>query len=279
MRWMGFEADIALRDAGSGAYDLDVPPHWRVARGSTNGGYLAAVITRALAERAGAGRHPRSLTVHYLAGCGPGPARVSVAVEREGRSMTTLSARMTQGEATVALALAAFGQSRSGLEFQHEPMPEAPPPETVPALDAAGLPAMAQAAGAPGFTGNWDYRWCVGARPYTRAAEAVSGGWIRLREPRTLDGPLLAAMADAWIPPVIVLLDRPRGIVPTIDLTVHFRAAVPLADAGPGDFSFAVFRSRAGAEGYWESDGVIWSRDGRVLAQARQLAVFNLQTT
>ena len=35
--------------------------------------------------------------------------------------------------------------------------------------------------------------------------------------------------------------------------------------------------ARVGAEGYWESDGVIWSRDGRVLAQARQLAVFRLR--
>jgi acyl-CoA thioesterase len=258
---MGFDEDTALRSTGPGAFEVDVPARWRVGHGATNGGYVAAVITRALeAAVADPARRPRSLTVHYLAGCGPGPAGIGVTVEREGRSLTTCSARMTQGGRTVALALAALGQSRPGLRFQHEPMPEAPPPEEVPRWEVAG---------APGFTANWEYRLCVGSEPYTRAAEAISGGWIRPATPRAVDAPVLAAMADAWLPPVLLLVDEPRGLVPTIDLTVHFRA-VPDAT----DYSFAVFRSRIGADGYWESDGVIWSRDGRVLAQARQLAIF-----
>jgi acyl-CoA thioesterase len=264
---MGFDEDIALDESGPGIFQLAVPRHWRVIGGTSNGGYVAAAITRALEARAGPGRDPRSLTIHYLAGCAQGPARVAVAVEREGRSLTNLSARMEQGERTVALALAAFGSARPGLQFQHQPMPEAPPAEEVRALDLA--------AAGPSFASNWEYRPCVGAVPFSRADEAVSGGWIRLREPRALDAPLLAAMADAWYPPVMVLLDRPRGFVPTVDLTIHFRAGVPLT--GAGEFAFAVFRSRVGAEGYWESDGVIWSRHGRVLAQVRQLAVFNLE--
>ena len=266
---MGFDTDIALRDAGNAAFDLDVPAHWRIGRGTTNGGYVAAVFTRAMERTvADPARRPRSLTVHYLAACGAGPARVAVAVERWGRSLTTLSARMTQAESTVAIALAAFGQARPGLDFQHEPMPEAPPPEALSPLRFGS--------DAPSFPQNWEYRWCVGAQPYVRAQEALGGGWIRSAEPRILDAAQLAAMTDAWLPPVIALLDRAQGIVPTVDLTIHFRASVPLPDASAGDHSFAVFHSHVGAEGYWESDGVIWSRDGRVLAQARQLAVFNL---
>jgi acyl-CoA thioesterase len=267
---VGFDADMELRPAGAGAYDLDVPAHWGIGRGATNGGYVAAVITKALEEAVGdPDRLPRSLTVHYLAACGPGRARIAATVERGGGSLTTLSARMTQGEATVALALAAFGRSRQGLDFQHEPMPEAPPPEEVPAWRPD--PRL------PTFAVNWDYRWCIGPLPYERAERAVSGGWIRPREPKLVDAPLIAAMADGWLPPVLLLLDGPRGIVPTIDLTIHFRSALPVGDAAPDDYSFALFSSRVGAEGYWESDGVIWSRDGRVLAQARQLAVFRLR--
>lgn len=266
---MGFDADIALRAAGPGTFDLDVPAHWRAGRGAVNGGYVAAAVTSAVeATVAEPGRRPRSLTVHYLAGLRPGPASIGVGVERAGRSLTTLAARMTQDGATVALALAACGIDRPGLSFQHRPMPEAPPPAEVP-----GWPA---AVGWPRFAANWEYRPCVGAMPYSRAAEAVTGGWLRAAETRAMDAPLLAAMADAWLPPVVMLMDEPRGMVPTVDLTVHFRF-VPPAGAEPDEFVFALFESRVGEQGYWESDGVIWSRDGRVLAQARQLAVFDLR--
>jgi acyl-CoA thioesterase len=59
------------------------------------------------------------------------------------------------------------------------------------------------------------------------------------------------------------------GGVPTVDLTVHIRAALPL----PGDFVLAVFRTREVSGGFLEEDGEIWSRDGRLLAHSRQLGV------
>jgi acyl-CoA thioesterase len=265
---MSFDADTALRSAGPGLFDLDVPASWRVRSGAVNGGYVAAVLTRGLAAVvADAGRRPRSLTVHYVAGCRPGPARLAVSVERTGRSVTTLSARLVQEDTPVALALAAFGEDRPGLDFQHRPMPEAPPPEEVPGWPRTGH--------WPAFRSNWDHRPCVGPVPFSGGAEAVSGGWIRPDPPCPLDAPVMAAMADAWLPPVLPLFDRPGGTLPTIDLTIHFRAPLPPPDAPEGSFAFAVFESRLGAQGYWESDGVIWSPSGRVLAQARQLAAFN----
>jgi len=66
---MSFDKDTALRDAGPGLFDLDVPASWRVGREAVNGGYVAALLTRALAAVvADAARRPRSLTVHYPAG-------------------------------------------------------------------------------------------------------------------------------------------------------------------------------------------------------------------
>ena len=61
-------------------------------------------------------------------------------------------------------------------------------------------------------------------------------------------------------------------IVPTVDLTVHFRSSLPLPDATPDDYVLAEFRTNVVAEGFLEEDGVIWSRDGVLLAQSRQLA-------
>ena len=63
------------------------------------------------------------------------------------------------------------------------------------------------------------------------------------------------------------------GVTVTVDMTVHFRATPPRSPDRDG-LALAVFRSRLGSEGYWEEDAVIWSPEGTVLAQARQLKLF-----
>ena len=61
---------------------------------------------------------------------------------------------------------------------------------------------------------------------------------------------------------------------PTIDLTVHFRVALPRsANPDPLELCFATVRSRLIQEGFFEEDGLIWAADGTLLAQSRQLAI------
>jgi len=61
--------------------------------------------------------------------------------------------------------------------------------------------------------------------------------------------------------------------VPTVDLTVHVRATLPTPHVGPADHVLMIFRTREVRDGFLEEDGEIWSRDGVLLAQCRQLAV------
>jgi acyl-CoA thioesterase len=80
-------------------------------------------------------------------------------------------------------------------------------------------------------------------------------------------------MADAWVPPIFCLPDPPPTTVPTLELTVHFRDHERLAAMAPDDWCLAVFRSETAREGFVDESGSIWSADGHLLAQARQLAV------
>ena len=60
-----FDDETAVRRIGDDAYTATMAESWWVMRGP-NGGYLAAVILRALTDAVGdAARSPRSLTVHY----------------------------------------------------------------------------------------------------------------------------------------------------------------------------------------------------------------------
>ncbi|HKA05041.1 MAG TPA: thioesterase family protein, partial [Acidimicrobiales bacterium] len=112
----------------------------------------------------------------------------------------------------------------------------------------------------------------IGGPPFSGASQAVAGGWIRLNPSegtRAVDHVLVAALTDAWMPPIFTRVDARMG-VPTIDLTIHFRAPLPAGEAG---WFLVLFRSQMAADGFVEEDGEVWSADGRLLAHSRQLAV------
>lgn len=250
---------------------------WWIVKGP-NGGYVAAILLRAMQAAAGdAERAPRSLTVHFTAPPAEGPVRIETRLERAGRSLSTVSARMLQEGRRVALALGAFSRPREALEVHSAPMPEAPPPERCPSLEALGPAAPA------GMTlrERLESRYVFGPDPAAAggtapAAEARSGGWIRLAEgARPLDAPLATLFCDAWPPAVFswVAPERLSSGVPTVDLTVHFRGRLPPPGMGAGELVLAAFRSREAREGFVEEEGELWSREGLLLAQSRQLAV------
>jgi acyl-CoA thioesterase len=260
-----FDADTAVRRTGDGEFEAEIADErWWVARGP-HGGFVAAILLRAMAETLGdPDRPPRSFTVHYPGAPRMGRLAIAVTVERAGRSAAYLSARATQDGAPFALALAAFSAPFPGDDFQTARMPDVPPPEQV---EPIALP------GAPAFTHNFEYRFALGGTPFQAVEEAASGGWLRIREPRALDAPLAAVYADAW-PPAIFWRLRGFAIVPTIDLTVHFREPLPPAGLDADDHVFASFDSKRAHDGLWEENGELWSRDGRLLVQSRQLAAF-----
>ena len=258
---LSFDADTALAALGPGRWRGEVSERWFVGRGP-NGGLLAAFAVRAMQGLVPeAGRDPRSLTLHYLEAPSAGPIEVAGRVEREGRSSTAVSLRFEQGERTVALALGTLALwNPGGLDHLATAPPRVPPPAGLDRVDPA-------TAGLPAFVANYDWRFAV--EPGAPDAPRV-GGWIKTAEPRRVDAVSVAAFSDAFFPAIFPVLGSFTASAPTIDLTIHFRA--PLDDLGDvwvlGDF-----RSRRAAGGYFEEDGELWTQDGVLLAQSRQLAM------
>lgn len=255
---------LAAGDDGSLRFSATVSPLWSAPHGP-NGGYVAAIIVRALAAVVDdAQRAPRSLALHYLRPPAPGPCEIVVGVEREGRSLTSLSARLEQDGDTMVLALAAFSVPFASVADYAEPAPAAPPATelfTVP--EDAGLPPIAQrCAVAPLF----------GPAPFSAGDEALAGGWLRLAEPEVADAAVIAFYTDAWLPAPFSRLRRPAP-APTVDLTIHFRATLPHPGLEADTPVLARFVSRTSAGGFFEEDGELWAPDGTLLAHSRQLAI------
>ena len=259
-----FQIASSLSPKGEDTFVGEAPPGWGVAVG-THGGLVAALMTRAAGMVAGPERPLRSITIHFPRPTQPGPVTVEVTREREGSRLTTLSLRMLQGGETVALGLAAGGASRDSDHFADLPMPDAPQPETIDRIPyiAGRMPPIMEHA---------DLRPTWSGAPGTASGdEAVVGGWMRALRDAPIDAPACAFLADVWWPAVFAVAEEPFG-APTIDLTVHFRADLPLA-GGPDPWVLGRFRSHLVQDGHFEEDGVLWAEDGTVLAQSRQLAL------
>lgn len=259
---MGFAQDTAVAADGS----CVITDHFNAPLGP-NGGYIAAMVLRAMTAAVDdAERAPRSLTCHYLRPPQPGPARIDVTVERRGGSLTTVSARMVQDGEPKVLALGAFSKAfDSPLSWDLEAPQGVPRPEDLEPLPRhEALPNIAR---------RLETRWAVGPMPFTGGEEARSGGWLRLVEDRVeLDAPYAAFLTDAWLPASFSRLTRPAA-VPTIDLTIHFRAPLPLGGTSPDDHALVLFVSRHAQHGFVEEDGEVWTADGRLVAISRQLAI------
>jgi acyl-CoA thioesterase len=257
-----FEQDTNVIQVDQGVYEGNVNRDWWIVFGP-NGGFIAAMLVRAMGAAVGDdSRAARSLTIHYTAAPREGTIRIATTIERAGRSLTTVTARMEQEGRLIALAIAAYSSARvPALEYDERPAPEVPAPEDVPmAPPRQDLPP---------FSRQWELRFAIGDRPFGGSeGPTVSGGWIRPLDPHPVDAALVAQLADAWLPAVFVRLTEPNA-VPTIDLTIHFRADLPL----PADYVLVEFESRLARGGYVEEDGWIWSRDGKLIAQSRQLAL------
>jgi acyl-CoA thioesterase len=260
---VGLDSDTGLRQVSEGEYEGEIVEHWWTPRGPL-GGFVMAIALRAMTLAAGDDqRPPRSLTTYFLRPPQAGPVTLRPAVERAGRSLTTVSARLEQEGKPVAVALAAFSTAWPGPLLSEAPMPEVEPSDS-----RREPPEQPGGRERPPFTEQLTMQRRFGPRAFSGEEPMETGGWLGLLEERPLDGVALALLADAWYPTPWGRL-RALAPAPTIEMTVLFRAPLPLPDS----LLLGRFRTRLVRDGFFEEDGALWSPDGALVAQSRQLGL------
>ncbi|MBU8898812.1 thioesterase family protein [Corallococcus sp. H22C18031201] len=258
-----FLAATLVEPLNPGHYLARYTTPWYQGKGAY-GGVVAGQVLRAMEHHvADAGRPVRSFTAHFCSPAVEGPAEIHTRLERAGKLVTHATARAENAAGVVCVATATFGGTRSGaVTYDEWVMPQVPPPSEVGMVpDDAPM---------PDFCRFFEYRYCVGAAPYSGADTAEVGGWLRPREPLTLDAALLVGLMDAYPPSV---LSRVEGFRPaaSVDFTVHFFHSLPREGLRPDMHYLRVGRSRQASEGYSEEFQQLWTEDGLLLAQCRQL--------
>lgn len=264
-----FQSDTAAEPIAPGRYAVDLSERWWVGRGP-NGGYVAALMLRAMSREAAAvtgpgdRQPPRSLTVHFLNTPLIGAAEIEVTVERQGRSTMFLSARLVQGGEVQGKAMAVFSADRNGPSFVHTEMPQVTPPEEGEEFDTslAPVPVFARYRAIP----------VLGGAPLSGGDRADTAGWLKLAEEEPMSPELAAAMLDVWYPAPFVAITEP-SVAPTLEYTVHFPRELPVEGSTPADWVLARLKADEAVEGHFSEDGELWTKDGTLLARCRQVAL------
>ncbi|MEV7287628.1 thioesterase family protein [Streptomyces sp. NPDC093252] len=263
-----FDRDTAVTRRSEGVYDIDLSPGWTIL-GAVNGGYLLAVLGRALRD---ALPHPDPFTIsaHYLTASHPGPATVRTDVVRTGRTLSTGQASLFQyddeGRETERIrVLASYGD----LDALPEDIRTSARPPALPPIEGCFGPEDAPEP-LPGDSAMTD-RLMIKLDPATLgwALGQPSGkgemrAWFGLADGRDAD-PLSLLLAVDALPPTAFEMGI-QGWVPTVELTVHVRCR-----PAPGPLRVSV-TTRNLAGGFLEEDAEIWDTADRLVAQSRQLA-------
>ncbi|MEW2301748.1 thioesterase family protein [Streptomyces sp. NPDC006655] len=263
-----FDRDTAVTRRAPGVYDIDLSAGWTIIS-AVNGGYLLAVLGRALADTL---PHPDPFTVsaHYLTASRPGPAVIRTDTVRTGRTLSTGQASLFQyddegNEVERIRVLASYGD----LAALPDDVRTTAVPPAIPPMDQCFGPqdGPAPVDGSSAITERLMLKldpatlgWALGAP----SGKGEMRAWFGLADGRDAD-PLSLLLAVDALPPTAFEIGL-KGWVPTIELTVHVRHR-----PAPGPLRVSI-ATRNLAGGFLEEDAEVWDSADRLVAQSRQLA-------
>ncbi|MEM6710034.1 MAG: thioesterase family protein [Pseudomonadota bacterium] len=270
---MSFAAATAMDCTTPGHYRGTIAEGWDIA-GNANGGYLLSLAARALSHHTER-PDPVTLTAHYLRPGRPGPVSLECETVKTGRLFATVSGRLADAEGKPMLALlGSFGDLAQPISDirRLDGAPDVTPLEECNrhlGHVQAEEPAAGNGAVPPAFHSKVDLRLDprdAGFLTATPSGDARMRGWFRLRNDEPMDTLALLTALDAF-PPTIFNANLPVAWTPTVELTCHIRSRPP------ADWLMAQFTSRFVSGGMLEEDGELWTQDGELVAQSRQLAL------
>lgn len=265
-----YELDRAIASTlgDDGLRHLTLTSDWNTPNGTANGGYVLAVLARAVLDHAAttAPAHPDLLTVSvsYFKPPTPGATAVDVTTLRVGRRVSVHEAALQQGGTTVAHAVVSLHDWDAAGDVEHAPhaAPEVGRPD-----DGVDVSGSIQPGAVP-IIERYETRlpevpgWLRG-EPSGRPEATV---WVRPKDGRPVDALAAAAIVDGY-PPVTAELGHLASA--TVQLTVHLRRRPE------STWALLHVTTRHVLQGFHDEDVELWDEQGRLVAQSRQLAVLS----
>ncbi|HRE01527.1 MAG TPA: thioesterase family protein, partial [Ilumatobacteraceae bacterium] len=262
-----FARATTVTPRGPGRYGVDLAREYSIMGAKPNGGYILACLARATlhaAHEAGASqRQIIAATTQYLSSPDLGPAEITTAVDRIGRSASQVTATIGTDGAVGVRAQFTLGT----LHEASTPYWGAVPPVAMPPIEQCELLQMAdgreeQVLFDPATT------FRVTSDGLVVTGDGEFRAWFRDDGAGMFDSVGLMYASDVLPPATFGVLNT--GWVPTLSLTVYNRA-IP----APGPLQLR-FRVQVIQDGYADEALDAWDSTGRLVMQATQLAALRL---
>lgn len=229
------------------------------------GGITVATLLRALQDDPRHLADPLAITVNFVRPITPGPFTISTEPTRTNRHTQHWTLTLTQN-GIAATATAVFGNRWPTWSDTEACPPPAPPADTI---EPAELPDLVP------WLRNYEFRFIdkpldVDAGPQPDSTTTL---WVRDKPTRPLDYASLAALADTFIPRIMIRLGQfvPAG---TVSLTVYFHADRDLITAHADRPILATARVHHLGNGYADQHAQLWTDTHNLLATSHQLVYF-----
>ncbi|HJQ45424.1 MAG TPA: thioesterase family protein [Amycolatopsis sp.] len=260
-----FGVACAVRSLGDGTLTADLRPEWSIGT-HPHGGFLMALLAKAavavLAERGEPAAEPLVVSAEFLRPPAIGPVLLRTDLRKLGRRATVVAVRMEQrGRSCVEATVTVGRLPMRRPDWADLPsMPVEPPTRAIPlgSDSAEGVFNLAKGCDVrldPVTAGYLSGR--AGDPPRMRL-------WVRPRH--SVADPYFVLVAADINPPVVFNLGR-FGWAPTTQLTALLRSR-----PAPGWLRVQV-ECRAMHESWFDSDATVIDATGRLVCQARQLAL------
>jgi hypothetical protein len=262
---ISFSTAAAVRPLGDGTFTAELPAEWTVA-GKPHSGFLLSLLAKtAVALHTGNGTplvDPLAVSAHFLHSPGVGPALLRTEVRKTGRQATVVSVNLEQRGRSCVEAVVTTGRlPRDRAAWTDLPNQSAEPPGN--AIDISTLPSAQMFR----LTEGCDIRLDPSGAGFLHGHV---GDPLRLRlwaRPRGEHAdPLFALVAGDISMPVTFNLGR-MGWSPAVQLTALLRSR-----PAPGWLRIQV-DCKAVHGAWFDSDATVVDSTGRLVCQARQLAL------
>ncbi|RTL70907.1 MAG: thioesterase family protein [Pseudonocardiaceae bacterium] len=242
---------------------------WNAAGGKVHGGLMLALLTSVVQRRVDAARpdappaEPLVVAADFLRAPDPGDVEIRTDVVKLGRTASVCTARLYQGDRVMLSASVTTGRLPD-----EAPRWVAPGLTSMPALptDTALDPSLQRGPGRT-LAKACAMRFDPADMPFAtgKTGDAVMRGWVRPlgEEPDAL----FALLAGDILPPTVFNLGGDVGWAPTVQLTALLRGR-----PSPG-WLRCESESRTVAGTWFDEDTSVVDESGRLVCQARQLAL------